>query len=64
MKKNRGDEPIGVMIHIYTEISQGNHLCSYLYLKQEKKASFFIFSSTKSENRSCLGVQYQWDGGG
>jgi hypothetical protein len=49
MKKNRGDEPIGVIIHIYMEISQGNSLCSYLYLKQAKMS--FFFSSIKSENR-------------
>jgi hypothetical protein len=32
MKKIRGDKPIGVIIHIYMEISQGNPL----YLKQAK----------------------------
>jgi hypothetical protein len=36
MKKNRGDEPIGVIIHRYMEITQGNSLRSYLYLKQAK----------------------------
>jgi hypothetical protein len=41
MKKNRGDEPIGVVIHIYMEISQGNSLCNYLYLEQTKM-SFFL----------------------
>jgi hypothetical protein len=62
MKKIRGDKPIGVTIHIYMEISQGNSLCSYLYLKQAKISwfsflSFLFFSSTKSENRgsSCPG---------
>jgi hypothetical protein len=41
--KNRGDEPIQVIIHIYMEISQGNSLCSYLkqtkmsFKKQESK---------------------------
>jgi hypothetical protein len=35
------------------EISQGNSLCSYLYLKQEKMSffSFSLFSSIKSETR-------------
>jgi hypothetical protein len=54
MKKIREDEPIGVIIHIYMEISQGKSLCSsYLYLKQAKMlfSSSFLFSSTKSENR-------------
>jgi hypothetical protein len=50
MKKNRGDEPIGVIIHTHMEISQENSLCSYIYIKQEKM-SFFLFSSTKSEHR-------------
>jgi hypothetical protein len=52
MKKNREDEPIEVIIHIYMEISQGNSLCSYIY-KQAKTSffSFFLFSSTKSENK-------------
>jgi hypothetical protein len=36
------------------EISQGNYLCSYLYLKQGKTSCFsfyLLFSSTKPENR-------------
>jgi hypothetical protein len=46
MKKIRGDRPIGVIIHIYMEISQGNSLCSYLYLKKAKMScfSFYLFS--------------------
>jgi hypothetical protein len=36
MKKIRGDKPVGVIIHTYMEISQGNSLYSYLYLKQAK----------------------------
>jgi hypothetical protein len=53
MNKIRGDKPIGVIIHIYMEISQENSLCSYLYLKQNKMSCFlfYFFSSTKSENR-------------
>jgi hypothetical protein len=50
MKKIRGYKPIRVIRHISIEISQGKSLCSYLYLKQAKM-SFFLFSSTKSENR-------------
>jgi hypothetical protein len=51
MKKNR-DEPPGLIIHIYMELSQGNSLHSYLYLKQATMSFFssFFFSSTKSEN--------------
>jgi hypothetical protein len=44
MKKIRGDKPIGVIIHIYVEVSQRHTLCSYLYLKQAKMSFFFIFS--------------------
>jgi hypothetical protein len=35
------------------EMSQGNTLCSYLYLKQAKMSFFlfFFFPATKSENR-------------
>jgi hypothetical protein len=48
MKKIKGDKPVGVIIHIYIEISQGNSLCSYLYLKQAKISwfpylSFFFY---------------------
>jgi hypothetical protein len=54
MKKIRGDESVGIIIHTNMEISQENSPCSYLYLKQAKMSSFFFFSffsSTKSENR-------------
>jgi hypothetical protein len=67
MKKNRGDEPIQVIIHIYMEMSQGNSLCSYL--KQAKMPFFsFLFSSTKLENRRAEKFlwgrgRYQWEGG-
>jgi hypothetical protein len=44
MKKIRGDEPIGVIIHIYMETSQGNSLCSYHYLKLKCHDFHFIFS--------------------
>jgi hypothetical protein len=43
MKNNRREEQIGVITHIYMEISQGNSLCSYLYFKQTK-VSYFSFS--------------------
>jgi hypothetical protein len=56
MKKIKGEKPIGVIIDMYMEISQGNFQCSYLYLKQAKMSWFFffifsVFSSIKSENR-------------
>jgi hypothetical protein len=68
MKKNRGDEPIWVIIHIYMEISQGNSLCSYLYLKQAKNVIFFLLQNwrTRGQNKSCprIGGWYQWERGG
>jgi hypothetical protein len=42
MKKIRRHEPIGIIIHIYMEMSQGNSLCRYL--KQAKKSFLFVFS--------------------
>jgi hypothetical protein len=53
MKKNRGDEPIGVIICIYMEISGGNSLCSYL---KQTKMSFFYLQHQRigGWNRSCL----------
>jgi hypothetical protein len=55
MKKIKGDKPSGVIMHRYMKISQGNSLCSYLYLKQAKMSCFCfifsLFSSIKSENR-------------
>jgi hypothetical protein len=60
VKKIRGDKPVGSIIHIYMEISQGNSLCSYLYLKKAKM-SFFLFSSTKLENKRVEHV-LRWGG--
>jgi hypothetical protein len=54
VKRTREDEPIGVVIHVCMEISHGNSLYSYPYLKLAKTScflSFIFFSSTKSENR-------------
>jgi ribosomal protein S26 len=39
-KKNRGDEPIWAIIHLYMEVPQGNSLCRYL---KQAKMSFFFF---------------------
>jgi hypothetical protein len=59
MKKIRGNESIGAIIHIYIEISQGNSLYSYLYFKQAK-CQFFLFFFLQNwrpgrKNRSCSG---------
>jgi hypothetical protein len=50
------------------EISQGNSLCSCLYLKQAKMSFFFLFfsylfSSTKSGNKTVEQVLLQGSGG-
>jgi hypothetical protein len=51
-KKKGGDEPIGVIIHICMEISQGNSLC----LSQTGKKFFFFYKMSEQEgqNRFCL----------
>jgi hypothetical protein len=41
-KKNR-DETIGIIVHIYVEMSQGNYLCNYLLSQTRKNVSFFSF---------------------
>jgi hypothetical protein len=71
MNKNIGDEPIWVITHIHMEISQGNFLCSYLYLNKQKcNFFFFLFCSTKSENEGRTGPSWdgvcreEWGGGG
>jgi hypothetical protein len=57
VKRIRGDEPNGTVIHIYMETSQRNPLCSYLYLKLAKIScfSFYLFSSAKSEQEGGKG---------
>jgi hypothetical protein len=72
MKKIRGDKPMGVTIHTYMEIPQGNSLHSHLYLKQTKMStfSFYLFSFTKLENRRAEQILprgegwHLWEGGG
>jgi hypothetical protein len=44
VKRIERDEPIGVVIHKTLETTQGNSLCSYLYLRLAKTPCFsFIF---------------------
>jgi hypothetical protein len=40
MKRTRRDESIEVVMHLYMETTQGNFLCSYLYLKLAKTSRF------------------------
>jgi hypothetical protein len=62
------DKPNGVVIHICMETTQGNSLCSYLYLKPAKHyvSLFYLlcFSSTKLENRRVGQILqgWWWDG--
>jgi hypothetical protein len=46
-------EPVGAVIHIFMETTQGISLCSYFYLKLAKMPCFsnYVFSSIKSEMR-------------
>jgi hypothetical protein len=37
------DKPIGVIIHLYIETSQGNSLCSLLLFQTSKNVMFFFF---------------------
>jgi hypothetical protein len=57
-----------IYIYIYMELSQGNSLCSYLYLKQAKISlvSFFFYKIGEQEGRQILpkGGWYQWYWGG
>jgi hypothetical protein len=51
MKKIKGEKPIGVIIHSYLEISQGNSPHSYLYLKLKCHVFlFYLFFPTEFEN--------------
>jgi hypothetical protein len=43
VKKTRGGESIGVVIHICMETTQGNSLCNYLYLKLAKTSCFSFY---------------------
>jgi hypothetical protein len=43
MKKNREEDPIGVIIQMYMQLSQGNSLWGNLYLKQAKMQFSFFF---------------------
>jgi hypothetical protein len=72
MKKIRGNKLTGAIIHIYMEISQGNFLCSYLYLKQAKMSCFpfhlFSFFFYKTEQKGGTGPEgvggvHKWEGG-
>jgi hypothetical protein len=56
-EKNRGDEPIWVIILIYMEMSQGNFL--YIYLKKTKMSFlvfffFFFYKIREQEGRIVL----------
>jgi hypothetical protein len=68
MEKMREDKPVGVKIHIYMEISQGNSLHSYFYLKQDKMScfSFYLFSLffyKIREQKGGTGPALCWGGG-
>jgi hypothetical protein len=58
------DKQHEVIVHISMEISQGISLCSYLNLKQANCQVFlfifYLFPSTKSENRRVK--QVHWGG--
>jgi hypothetical protein len=43
VKRISRDEPVGVVIYICMETTQGNSLCSYLYLKLANPSCFSIY---------------------
>jgi hypothetical protein len=53
VKRTGWGESVGAVIHICMETTQENSQCSYLYLKLAKTScfSFYLFSSTKLEDR-------------
>jgi hypothetical protein len=57
-KKNRGNEPLWVIIHTHMEMLQGKSLCSYL--KQTNTSFFFIYKVR--ENKSGIGYAWEWLG--
>jgi hypothetical protein len=55
MNKFRGGKPIGVIVHLYMEISQGNSLGSYLYLKEAIMSFFSFFYKIEEEGIGTSG---------
>jgi hypothetical protein len=62
VKRTGRGESTGTVIHICMGTTQGNSLCSYLYLKLAKHCVlcfiFYVFSSTKLET----GFAWGWEG--
>jgi hypothetical protein len=63
-RHSRGDEPTGVIVHIYMELSQGNSLGSYLYLKQAKMSFFFFLLYKIREQEDRTGPAWGLEGSG
>jgi hypothetical protein len=72
VKRTRADEPVRVVIYICMETTQGNSLCSYLYLKLAKMScfSFYLFSfyfykvGEQSMEQVLVGGWHCWSGWG
>jgi hypothetical protein len=68
VKRSGRDEPVWVVIHICMETTQGIFLYSYLYLKLAKchvfLIIFYVFSSTKLENKRADQVLLEGKGEG
>jgi hypothetical protein len=67
VKKTGRGEPIGATIQICMEMTQGNSMCSGIFLSQTSKNFVFLFLSfmffffTKSENRRAEQVlPWEW----
>jgi hypothetical protein len=50
----RADEPIGIVMYICMEITQGNSMCSYLDLELAKMSCFpfFLYKIEEHEGRT------------
>jgi hypothetical protein len=63
VKRTGRDEPVGVVIHVYMETTQGISLCSYLYLKLAKMPCFsFMFYAFSTTNLANKRVEQVLDG--
>jgi hypothetical protein len=69
VKRTRRDEPMRGVIHVCMETTQGNSLCSYVYLKLAKTSCFsfylllFLFYKIR-EQEGGTGSALGWEGAG
>jgi hypothetical protein len=64
VKRTGRDEPVGVVIHICMETTQGISLCSYLYLKVAKMPCFSFYLFFLLQNQRARRWNRFYRGGG